>query len=90
MPLQNLHVPLPEDLHSELRAESNRVGQPLTELAREAIRQLLERRKRDALDQEIAAYAAAVSGSDDDLDPHLEAASVEHLTQFENGNGEAG
>lgn len=85
---QNLHVPLPADLHSELRAESERSGQPLTELAREAIRALLRKRKRDCIHRDIAAYAATVAGVDD-LDPALEEASAEHLIEVD-AESEAG
>ena len=81
--LKNLHVPLPEHLNQELRAEAKRSGQPATELAREAIRRLLDRRKREALHREIAAYATAVAGTEQDLDSDLEAASVEHLLDAE-------
>jgi metal-responsive CopG/Arc/MetJ family transcriptional regulator len=77
--LKNLHVPLPDELNRELRAEAKRSGQPATELAREAIRNLLEHRKRETLHSEIAAYATAVAGTQQDLDSDLEAASVEHL-----------
>jgi hypothetical protein len=76
---KNLHVPLPDDLNRELRAEAKRSGKPATELAREAIRSLLEHRRRQALHREIADYAAAVAGTEQDLDSDLEAASVEHL-----------
>ncbi len=76
---KNLHVPLPDELNRELRAEAKRSGQPATELAREAIRSLLENRKREALHREIADYATVVAGTQQDLDPDLEAASVEHL-----------
>lgn len=85
MKVHNLHVPLPPDLHAELRAESERCGQPLTELARDAIRALLRKRKRDALHRDIAAYASAAAGVED-LDPRLEEASVEHLTESDAGS----
>jgi plasmid stability protein len=83
MQAHNLHVPLPEDLHAQLRAESDRTGQPATELAREGIRMLLVQRERQALNQEIAAYAAAVAGTEQDLDTELEAAAVDHLLDDE-------
>jgi hypothetical protein len=78
---KNLHVPLPDELNRDLRAEAKRSGQPATELAREAIRNLLEHRKREALYREIAAYAKAVAGTQQDLDSDLDAASVEHLLE---------
>lgn len=78
---RHLHVPLPDDLSEELRAEADRSGQPATEIAREALRLLLEKRRRAALHEEIAAYAKNVAGSAEDLDPEIEAASVERLLE---------
>jgi metal-responsive CopG/Arc/MetJ family transcriptional regulator len=80
--MQNLHVPLPADLNKELRAEARRSGQPATQLARDAIQKLLEERKREALHDEIGAYAEAAAGTQD-LDSELENASLEHLLEAE-------
>jgi hypothetical protein len=79
----NLHVPLPRELHEELRAESRKSGQPATELAREGIRILLDLRRREGIHSEIAAYAQTVSGTRADLDEDLEAAGIEHLIESE-------
>ncbi len=81
--MQNLHVPLPADLNKELRAEARRSGQPATQLARDAIQNLLEARKREALHDEIGAYAKAAAGTPQDLDSELENASIEHLLAME-------
>ncbi len=83
MAKHHLHVPLSPDLHAKLRAEASRSGQPATELARLAILLLLEKRRREALRQEIAAYATAVAGTGQDLDPDLEEASLDHLDEFD-------
>lgn len=79
----NFHVPLSDKLNRELRAEAKRTGRPATELAREAIEHLVEDRKREAIHREIATYARAIAGSPEDLDSELEAASIEHLRDYE-------
>ena len=81
MKTRNLHIPLPESHHKALRAEVARSGQPATELAREALRVLIEERQRKALHDEISAYAAATAGTRNDLDPDLEAAALKHLLE---------
>jgi hypothetical protein len=81
--MQNLHVPLPADLNKELRAEARRSGRPATWLARYAIQKLLEERKREALHNEIGAYAEAAADTPQDLDSELENASIEHLLDME-------
>ena len=83
MQTHNLHVPLPENLHADLRAEARRSGEPATQLAREGIQLLITERKRQALRQDIAAYAADVAGTLDDFDQEIEAASIEHLDDQE-------
>ena len=57
-------------------------GVPITHwsqsaLAREAIAHWIALQRQARLDESIAAYAAAVAGSTADLDPELEAASLE-------------
>jgi hypothetical protein len=79
----NFHVPLTGDLHRALREEAARSGQAATEIAREAIRELLKKRRKKAVAREIAAYASKTGGGTQDLDTDLEAASVEHLIDAE-------
>ncbi|MBI2893760.1 MAG: hypothetical protein HYY06_09425 [Deltaproteobacteria bacterium] len=76
---RNFHVPLPRVLHEALRREAALAGKPATALAREAIEAYLRRRRRIALHEAIASYAAATAGSSDDLDPALERAAIEEL-----------
>ena len=73
----NFHLPLPQELHEMLRAESEASGEPATNLAREALADWLKRRKRERRYAEIAAFAAENAGTDLDLDPDLEAAGIE-------------
>ncbi len=79
----NFHVPLADSLYSELKAEARRTGKSATELARQAIRHLVEQSRRRALHDQIAAYATRAAGSSDDLDPQLEAAGLELLGKTE-------
>ncbi len=75
--LRNFHIPLPEDVYRMLLDEAASVKWPATVLARHAIEAWLRQKKKAALREAIAAYAAAHAGSGADLDPALEAASLE-------------
>ena len=81
--MKNLHVPLPEDLYVQLRAAADRTRRPTTALARQAIELWLRQNRRAARHQAIAAFAAESAGTKVDLDTDLEAASAEHLAEFE-------
>lgn len=83
--LHNFHVPLPEEIFNELRAEAQRSAQPATTLARQAIEQWLRQRRKAARHRAIAAYAAEHAGSRNDLDPELEAAAVAELRSTAEG-----
>jgi hypothetical protein len=77
--LHNFHIPLPDSLYRQLHDEAKRLKQPATVVARDAMAAWLAERQRIALGDAIAVYAERWAGSDVDLDPALEAASVEHL-----------
>ena len=79
----NLHVPLPADLNDQLRIEAKRSGRPATEIARDAIRLFLRRCQRQALHEEIAAYARSVAGTAADLDPALEDSALEVIDSLD-------
>jgi len=81
---RNFHVPLPDEIYSELRAEAERAQQPATLLARMAIEAWLEQRRAATLHAEIAAYAARYGGTPLDLDPDFEAAGLELWATLEN------
>jgi hypothetical protein len=83
--LRNFHVPLSEELYNQLRAEADRSQQSATVLARHAIAWWLKQRQKAALDESIRAYAAQAAGTPTDLDQELEAASVDHLLDGEEG-----
>ena len=78
-PLKNLHVPLPEPLYRRLRAGAEQSGRTATDLAREAISRWLAEEERLRLRKAVRDYARGAAGTRDDLDPDLEAASLEHL-----------
>ena len=78
---RHIHLPLKEDLYETLRTEAKRAGMPATAVVREAISEYLTKKKREALEKAITAYAEKHAGSDVDLDPALEAASVEFLLE---------
>lgn len=80
---KNLHVPLPGILYKELRFEAERVHQPATVLAREAIQAWLRARRKRSIDREVAAYASRFSGTEADLDPDLEKTAIETFLALE-------
>jgi hypothetical protein len=83
--MKNFHLPLQEEIYSQLRSEAERAQVPATELAREAIQQWLRLRERRARHNAIAAYAAEMAGTEFDLDPELERAGIDSLTAMDRG-----
>lgn len=77
---KNFHVPLPEALYDELRSAAREADQPATKFAQELMRAGLDQWRRMRRRQQIAAYARQVAGTSEDLDPELERASIESLT----------
>jgi hypothetical protein len=75
--LRNFHLPLPEPLYRRLREAASRANQPATAVARHAIERWLREHRRAVVREAVAHYAAQAGGSRDDLDPALEAASLE-------------
>jgi predicted transcriptional regulator len=78
-PVRNFHLPLPEPLYRRLQDVAARANRPATAVARYAIDSWLRQQRRVAVREAIAAYAAGAAGSREDLDPDLEAASLEAL-----------
>jgi hypothetical protein len=76
-PLKNFHVPLPEDLYEDLKAEAAYSSRSANALAREAIAQWLDSRKQARVHRQVLEYAMAVAGTAQDLDIALEAAGLE-------------
>lgn len=80
---KNLHIPLSGPSYEELRRLAEQLKTPATRLAREAIEFWLERQRQRALHQSIMRYAGETAGTEWDLDPALEAASLEFLLREE-------
>ena len=78
-----MHVPLSTDIHTRLKAEAKRSGQPATVLVREAIETWLVAREKAALHQAITRYAEATAGTSADLDLDMENAAVEQILDTE-------
>ncbi len=83
--MHNFHLPLPDEVYRDLREEAARSNQPATALARQAIGLWLRHRRKVVRHDAIAAFAAEHAGSRLDLDPELEAASLEHLLATNEG-----
>lgn len=77
--VKNFHLPLPERTYRHLRAAAEKAHIPATVLAREAIDSWLHQEARRARAEAITAYAAAMAGTNFDLDPALESAGTDHL-----------
>ena len=77
----NLHLPLPDDLHEELRSEAARRGQPATTVARTAIAEWLQDQRKLQVREAIAEYAAGEAGSESDLDGGLAGAAADQLAR---------
>jgi len=80
---RNFHLPLPEDIYNDLRAESRRMKQPATRIARQAIENWLKARRRLELHASIANYAEKHAGSDADIDEAMEEIAAEHLIHLQ-------
>jgi hypothetical protein len=77
--IKNFHVPLPQGVYEALREEAAALRQPATVVAREAIETWLRERKRAGVHEAIATYAVKHAGTEADLDPALERASLQLL-----------
>ena len=80
---KKLSLPLPEEMHRELFAESRRTGIPATRLVRAALATWLEDRRRQRRREEIRRFASEQAAGEYDLDPALEAAAAEELVRFD-------
>lgn len=76
----NFHVPLSEPVYQRLKATAARQHKPATYLVKQALEYWLADQEKLAVHEEIAAYASAMAGSDEDLDPTLESASADFLS----------
>ena len=74
--MRNLHIPVPEELYVRLKDESRRSGRPATEIARNAIGAWISAVRKAAVRRDLAAYVAEMAGTDQDIDPLMQAASL--------------
>jgi hypothetical protein len=81
--MKNFHLPLPDQIYNELKAEAERSRMAATSMARYAIQTWLAARKKTARRQAIAAYAAEMAGTEFDLDRALESATLDLLLESE-------
>jgi len=77
--MRNFHLPLPEEVYVDLKAEADRIKRPATSVAREAIEAWLRHRRKVSRHQAISEFAREFAGTKYDLDPQLEATGAEHL-----------
>lgn len=77
--MRNFHLPLPEEVYVDLRAQAERMKRPATSVAREAIEAWLRQCRKVSRHQAISEFAKEFAGTEYDLDTQLEAAAVEHL-----------
>ena len=75
--MKNFHLPLPEEVYTALREQAAELSRPATVIAREAIEAWLRERQRASVREAIAEYAAKHAGTTTDIDPGLEAASLQ-------------
>jgi len=79
--MRNFHLPLPEDVYTDLRAAAERMKRPATSIAREAIEAWLRHCRRMSRHQAISEFAREFAGTEFDLDAQLETAAAEHLAE---------
>ena len=83
---KKLNLPLPDELHRELFAESREAGIPATRLVRSVLEGWLQERRRSRRREEVRRFALEHASGELDLDPELEAASTEELERFYEGD----
>jgi len=81
--VKNLPVPLSDQLYALLQAQASRTARPAAQLAREAIVDWLRSVKREEVSRQLARYAAACAGTDQDLDPDLEDVAIDELRRLD-------
>jgi hypothetical protein len=85
--MRNFHVPLPEPTYRRLRDAARQAKQPATTLATYAIESWLRQDRKAMLYEAIATYAAKMAGTRADLQPELEAASLELWAPLKKSRG---
>ena len=86
---KKLNIPLPEEMHRALFAESRHSGIPATRLVRSILEDWIEQQKRKRRRDDVRKFATTYAGSELDLDPELEDAAAEELSRLYEGEYEA-
>ena len=86
---KKLNLPLPDEMHRALFAESHEAGVPATRLVRSVLEDWLRQRRRERRREEVRRFAMEHAGSELDLDPELESAAEEELHLFYEDEDEA-
>ena len=77
--MRNFHLPLPEGVYVDLKAQAERMKMPATSIAREAIESWLRHCRKVSRHQAISEFARDFAGTEYDLDAQLETAGAEHI-----------
>ena len=78
--ITRLELPLKSDVWGLLQVDAARMGRPAVSLVSEVVANWVRDRQRQRVAQDIAEFAAAHGGGELDLDPALEAAAIEALS----------
>ncbi len=87
--IKKLNLPLPQEMHEAIFAESHEMGVPATRLVRSVLEDWLRERRRARRRAEVRRFAMEHGGSELDLEPELEAAATAELRRFYEGDDEA-
>ena len=87
-PTKKFNLPLPEEMHKALFAESRRTGVPATRLVRSALEDWLENQRRDRRKEEVRRFALEHAGGEYDLDPVLESVAADEFCEFDEDHRE--
>ncbi len=89
MAIKKLNLPLPQEMHEAIFAESQEMGVPATRLVRSVLEDWLRERRRARRRADVRHFAMETGGSELDLDPDLEAVATAELQQFYEQEDEA-
>jgi hypothetical protein len=81
MSVKKMNLPLPAPLHEAIVSEARRQRIPATRLVRGVLNRWLAERRRAQRAEEIRRFAEAHAGGEWDLDPELEAAALEVVSE---------
>lgn len=80
--MKKLHLMLHDSVYGALRLEAERTGIPVVQIAQQAIAERLRSLKREEIHRQLAEYARACAGTDQDLDPYFESAAIDELRKL--------